>query len=206
MPKLVSDLEKQRNRKPILISKKLLHDYSFDTSPVNIVHPGNGTIMNGRSFQGLISKLPTTRFVLVVKPNVKYNTQLFSALDHAMRRFASSPATLAWEKVPFSFVVDWLVDVRGVLSKVDKAIGFTPYEIISFTKSHSYALETQQFWHLQDATTAEVLHDERAVTRRYKHYERSLVSESASPIWKPRVGKSQLGIAAALLIQALTRL
>jgi len=205
LPKMANDLGKHARAVPIRISKKFLHDFSFDKTSL-FDYASNGVAGRERYLQGLIEIAPTTRFVLVVKPNVSYSSPVFTALDYAMRRFATSPASLAWEKVPFSFVVDWLVDVRGVLNKIDSTIGVTPYEIVSFTKSHNYVLNSEMFMRLKDASTNLVIHDKKVASVVYKHYERSLVSQSTSVVWKPRVGKSQVGIAAALLTQALTKL
>jgi hypothetical protein len=89
-----------------------------------------------------VVKQPEVRYVLVVKPVARYGFDFFKKADYFMRRFATSPANLAWEKIPFSFVFDWLFDVRSVLRTVDKCVGFEPFEIVSFTRSHSYRLRS----------------------------------------------------------------
>jgi len=166
-------------------------------------------LMNGLpwlllDYQGLAPKPPSIRYVLIVKPRVQYKTDLFKSMDYALSRFATSPASFAWEKVPFSFVVDWLVDVRGVASKIDKTLGFEPYEVISFTRSFSYRLTTQTWLELRSACAGnQLLHRSGAVNAEYSHYERSMVPETTSLSWKPRFGKSQAAISVALISQML---
>jgi hypothetical protein len=160
-----------------------------------------------RFAQGLVTGNPVVRYVLVVKPNQKYLTKAFAAMANAMERFASSPASLAWEKIPFSFVVDWFVDMRGALREIDSALGVSPYQVVSFTRSLSYHLESQKFWRTKSPCSGGTLFDVRIGTAEYKHYERLAVSMGGSPpTWIPRFGKNQAGISAALISQQLSKL
>jgi hypothetical protein len=147
---------------------------------------------------------PTTRYVLVVEPAVRYKTEVFNTLATCIERFSSSPASFAWEKVPWSFVADWFVDLRGPLRAIDEMIGHSPYKIISLTKSQSYRLATTGTlkW-TNPCTSATMLSLNTGVTE-YSHYERSLLSPSASPEWKVRFGKNQAAISAALITQKLS--
>lgn len=58
----------------------------------------------------------------------------------------TDPATLAWESVPFSFVVDWFANVSDFLSQMSAMIGYTvdrAYNKIFFAASGT---ETQFAW------------------------------------------------------------
>lgn len=151
-------------------------------------------------------RVPTIRYVLVVKPNLKYKTALFNRLQQCIDRFSSTPASLAWEKIPFSFVVDWFVDLRGALRAIDASIGYSPYEVVSFTRSFSYELLVNTQLSVRSPCTGAVLDERPAGSFEYKHYERSLVPiTDYSVSWKPRFGKSQAATTAALVTQHLSK-
>jgi hypothetical protein len=155
------------------------------------------------NWNGVSHREAEVRFVLVVKPTSSRSSGLVKDIDFALSRFSSSPASLAWELVPFSFVVDWFVDLRSLLSKADSFIGFNPYEIVSFTKSVSYEFETQtQLTGHSPCDGSTILSVESS--HRYKHYERSLVGASPLVVSNPRFGKSQAAVSAALISQALS--
>ena len=159
-----------------------------------------------RSFQGRIRKEPVTRYVLVVKPNLHVATSdAFKRLDFAMRRFSSSPASLLWEKIPFSFIADWFVDVRGALRGIDGLLGHKPYEIVSLTKSLSYSLASDAFWDFYSPCGGGKAYTFKA-THEYDYYGRNPVSGgNILPTWRSRFGKNQAAITAALISQRLFR-
>jgi hypothetical protein len=167
----------------------------------------NGHVVDIRQPHGKLNSDPEVRYVLVVKPTVKYGTTFFQKADAFMTRFATSPASLLWEKIPFSFVVDWFVDLRGVLRAVDNSVGFAPYEVVSFTRSHSYHLESSLTWENRNSCDGASLWKVTCGTAEHKHYERIPVSMGPSgPTLRPRFGKSQAGISAALITQYLSKL
>jgi hypothetical protein len=157
--------------------------------------------------QGRVELTPEVRYVLVTKPSTKYHTDFFRNLDNAMQRFASSPASLAWERIPFSFVVDWFVDLRGALRKLDDIVGHSPFEIVSFTRSLRYGLATDIYGSRNSPCSGAPLQAKTYMSASYKHYERSIVPLGATaPTWRPRFGKNQAGITAALISQQLTKI
>jgi hypothetical protein len=163
-----------------------------------------GAYSDNRYAQGLMLKAPEVRYVLVVKPNQKYLTKAFQNLSRVMDRFTSSPASLAWEKIPFSFMVDWFVDLRGVMRTIDSALGITPYVVVSFTRSRSYHVSVQKFWTTSSPCSGSTLFDVRVGEAEYLHYERLAVSMGGSPpTWTPHFGNNQAAITAALILQKL---
>jgi hypothetical protein len=155
---------------------------------------------------GRCTRAPALRFVLVTKPIVPYSLDLFKKLDYAMRRFATSPASLAWELVPFSFVVDWFIDVRSALNAVDATLGHKPYEIVSFTRSLSYTLCNDTSVTRCNPCNGGTLYSSPMGSTERSYYERSLVPQSGFlPHWAPRFGKNQAAISAALISQALSK-
>jgi hypothetical protein len=156
---------------------------------------------------GRVLQAPIVRYVLVVKPKTKYHTSFFKKVDLVLSRFASSPASLAWEKIPFSFVVDWFVDLRGSLTKLDSLLGSEPYEVIGFSRSFSFHLQNELQFVNQNGCTGGDLWTSPQAQSVYKYYERIPVSDVNSiPVWRPRFGKSQAGITAALISQQLSKL
>lgn len=181
---------------------------NFDRTPWQRDFATNGKLISEVTYQGLVHKSPVLRYVLVVKPKSKYHSQFFKSADYMMTKFASSPASLAWEITPWSFVVDWFVDLRGVLRQLDRVLGTEPYETTSLTKSLSYHLETNIFhkYYTSCVNQTEPLNDQRSGRAEFLHYERSVVSAGGTvPQWKPRFGKNQAGISAALIAQKLAQ-
>lgn len=205
MPKLASDLDAHRRSDSRRFSRLALVGMTYDNEWIDRQTFGSYVVAR-TTHQGRIIRPSVIRYVLVVKPVIKYQTELFSALDGAMRRFATSPAQLAWEKVPFSFVADWFVDLRGALNAVDKSIGSEPFKVISFTRSRSYEVAADIRNVYYSPCNGSIIEDMPVATIQYKHYERSLASMQASLVWRPRFGKNQAGISAALIAQSLSKL
>lgn len=207
LPQIPAAFKKHSNQQMIRVSRSYRLPCSYNRA--NFVYGtigGNPTAE--RRWQGLALEVPTVRYVLTVKPNTPpYTSDLFKALDFAMSRFASSPASLLWEKIPFSFVADWFVDLRGVCRLIDKCVGFEPFTIVNFSRSFSYTLTTQTYWIARSVCSGADLVNMLAGSIEHKHYERRLVPPEAYwPTWKPRFGKNQASISAALIGQRLGQL
>lgn len=205
LPRLVSDLRRHDSGDKSRFSIYASPVAKFSYTPTSQVLNGIETYRFDR--QGRLTSSPVIRYVLVVKPKTSYGSSFFSKLDFMMSRFASSPASLAWELVPFSFVIDWFVDLRGVLGLIDNAIGYSPYQVVSFTRSFSYSCASDGIATRKHICSGAQMSRGSEGTCEYKHYERSLVPYLGSSLaWNPRFGKNQAGISAALIAQQLTRL
>lgn len=203
MPRLKEAIKRHGEQAKSRFSTKVVVSMSLSPSPyANGYYPIGGVNCLKWYWQGRVLETPHVRYVLVVKPSTKYHTDFFKRADYFASRFSTSPASLAWELVPFSFVLDWFVDLRGTLGMLDKLIGVEPYEVVSFTKSFSYATATDVFLDVNSPCGGSL--GSISSTHECKHYERSLVSGSALPNWKPRFGKNQAAISAALISQALS--
>lgn len=180
---------------------------SFATVSLKHVMADINNASNYIDYKGGILKNGVVRYVLVVKPkSSQYYTDFFKKTDAVLNRFATSPAQLAWELVPWSFVVDWFIDLRGALRALDGLLGDSPFEVIAFTRSFGYHVETNVSYRVKNSCTGAFITDETCGNVRFKHYERSPVSSSATwPTWKPRFGKNQAGISAALIAQQLSK-
>jgi hypothetical protein len=217
---ILSDMIKIHKELP-LISDKIKRFVNEDANRYSQVIDGSAhytvpsfdeTIVNGvnvweDSGQGVVNVLPHWRYVLVVKPNNRLKASDFiEKTDFFLRRYASSPADLAWELIPYSFVVDWFVDVRGVLRALDRLVGVEPYKVVSFTRSRSYELATTSTSTRRNPCGGGAVASGACGTSVFRNYERSIVSNPAFwPSWKPRFGKNQAAISAALITQALLK-
>jgi hypothetical protein len=66
----------------------------------------------------------------------KYETAAFRRLDYMMARFGvTGPASLAWELIPFSFVVDWFLDLRHITNSLDNLLTGSPKRIVDICMS-----------------------------------------------------------------------
>lgn len=176
--------------------------YGYEDSLIGSIGPMG---QDRRISQGIPLKSPSIRYVLVVKPKVQYGSSLFKTIDYFTSRFASSPASLLWEKIPFSFVVDWFVDLRGVLKAVDNSVGFSPYEIVSFSRSSSYSVRTEYFHKQLHSCDGSTITDGLCLETEFSRYTRSRITSGSLPTYAPRFGKNQAAISAALISQMLAK-
>jgi hypothetical protein len=202
-PKLKASVKRHGDMELSRFSAQAVTKMSLVSNPYVSYYPIGGVDCLAQTWQGRVLKTPQIRYVLVVKPTTKYHSSVFKTADAVMSRFSTSPASLAWELVPFSFVVDWFVDVRGALSAVDNLLGYSPYEIHSFTRSHSYAVAADATLDVKSPCGGVL--NRFSCTVECNHYDRSLASGSAMPNWTPRFGKNQAAISVALITQALAR-
>lgn len=206
MPRIKDAVKRHERGQKSRFSRVIPMDVKITSSP----YAAGYNYINGYpsykwGWSGFAHKAPEIRYVLVVKPRSANGSALSKSIDFVTSRFSSSPASLAWELVPFSFVVDWFVDLRTALSRADAFIGYHPYEIYSFTKSVSYELETQAWLTGHSPCNGSTILD-IVSKHRYKYYERSLVGSSPLATVNPRFGKSQAAISVALISQALSRI
>lgn len=196
------DLKKYTEGARQRISRSAAVPFVFDKTPVTDGFWGS-IPWGQRTYVGGVLSEPVVRYVLVVEPRA--TNRATRSLDFVTSRFSSSPASLAWELVPFSFVMDWFVDIRGALRELDNVLGGTPYNIVSFTRSFSYQLYAGATHTYRNTCDGSVISQSDCGQVRYNHYERIPVSTSTSgAIWKPRFGKNQAAISAALIAQQLT--
>jgi hypothetical protein len=201
LPKLVKDMKAHGDQESHRYSRSRVLVPSFNGGHV----PPVGSLYHHHATGSVIDD-PEVRYVLVVKPNTKYYSDFFKKADYALSRFATSPFSLAWELVPFSFVADWFVDMRSALRALDNCIKFEPYTVVSFSRSYSYRLGTAFYTENLSPCNGVGLGPWPIGASQYRLYERSPVSTSGSyPRWKPRFGKNQAGITAALISQQLNK-
>lgn len=114
----------------------------------------------------------------------------------------TNPTLLAWELLPYSFVVDWFVPVGGYLSNLDATVGLSFRSGTSTTKKRLYG----QSW-IQPVSlpTRTLTHGGRTFIQESKV--RSVLSEFPSPtlLVDPYIDTKRLLSGIALLTQAFKR-
>lgn len=116
-----------------------------------------------------------------------------------------NPVSLAWELTPYSFVVDWFVDVGGYIRNMESAVlagsGFVSGYV---TRTSKISSETQVFQNYELGSTSKYQSLKGTYDRRYKV--RSPLANTPTPElprFRMDLGSGRLLNAAALLSQHL---
>lgn len=137
----------------------------------------------------------------------KYSSQSFQTMDWLISRFGSSgPASFLWERIPFSFVVDWFVDLSGVLNKLDNALTGNGKRILDAGISQKWqcGIPITKIRYLPNVTDSNDGSQIAYVV--LSSYIRKPTVPTVSVGLSGRFGKSQLGITAALVGQMAANL
>jgi hypothetical protein len=139
-----------------------------------------------------------------------YDGELFNKAQYLLQRVGSSgPATLAWERIPFSFVFDWFVDTRNVLNTLDNLLTGGQKNILAMGISEKYHVQlNQRHINVPGITYTNHTHGGVVVSgTRLRSYRRTLASGGFPVVLKDAsgFGKNRVGIAAALMTQLLSK-
>jgi hypothetical protein len=136
--------------------------------------------------------------------STQYRTSAFRQLDYLVSKLGTTgPASFLWEKIPWSFVVDWFVDLRGACNAFDNL--FT-----GFRKRADNACISVKY----NAVISSKMMDPRSVvpavnqvisTSSVDYYHRMPVVPSSKVVTSGRFGKKQLALTAALLYQSIAK-
>lgn len=104
---------------------------------------GNGKGKSERTFQDVFSG--DFEFINSVQTNSSHQTSLISQMENPyLHGLASAglinPLSIAWELVPFSFVIDWFIPIGNTLQAITAGVGLT--FIGGYTSSH-YGYQTR---------------------------------------------------------------
>jgi hypothetical protein len=136
----------------------------------------------------------------------KYNTDAFNKLDYLLTRFGSAgPASYIWERIPFSFVVDWFVDLSGVIDALDQFSTGNSRSIADISISEKWSLSISQL-HKQYLTYACSTYGNEFARTQLDYYNRQPVTSSPLVTSTSRFGKYQFAISAALVHQLVANL
>jgi hypothetical protein len=136
-----------------------------------------------------------------------YSSKAFSDADYLMSRFGGTgPISLAWELVPYSFVVDWFVDLRGVCNALDNLVTGSTKNVtdvcVSEKRSWNYAaLWTDEYASGKFTGPGSSQNGRAVYGSELVRYTRKPVSPSFRLASSGRFGKKQLSLLAALILQ-----
>jgi len=145
-----------------------------------------------------------------------YETSGFRNLDHMLTKyFGTGPATLAWELVPFSFVLDWFVDLHPVLDAIDNTLTGSTKRLQYCWVSEKFDVRSGYFKHRSTSTNrsslTHTLHDwpqdgSLIGYTHYRHYHRNLTQLTPLVTASGRFGKKQQTLFGALALQSVANL
>lgn len=192
LDKVKRDYERYRNREIRRVSITASGAFSFDNSP-----------SSNRTYQGYATLWPTTRWVLTYRETNPYTTDFIGKLDFLLRRFGSAgPASFAWERIPFSFVLDWFIDTSSVIDYLDGKLQTDRIETLSLTRSNKAKITSDVFQTIR-SFQGNVIFDQKLGSVSHSLYERFALAKSTYVDLDARFGKKQAALSVALLRQTL---
>jgi hypothetical protein len=143
-----------------------------------------------------------------------YTSDSFQAVDFILKTLISpGPASLAWELAPFSFVLDWFIDLTPVLDKFDQILVGNDKVIDYVWESEKISTETSYVKH--DSSTGlskdgslyvDPNNGGEIAKCSTSYYRRTLTNLSPTVELSHRFGKKQGLLAGALLTQTCANL
>jgi sulfur transfer complex TusBCD TusB component (DsrH family) len=138
---------------------------------------------------------------------VRYSQDIFSRLDNLIARFGvTGPASYAWERIPFSFVVDWFVDLSGVLTSLDNALTGNTKKISEITVSEKFKVSCPVKHVRINASNTSIYDGSQVAFVKLSSYTRKSVSPSISIGASGRFGKKQAFLTGSLISQMAANL
>jgi hypothetical protein len=182
-----------------------------------IVADGNGNLPSGFGLVADAGKSWTASVNSLIQPKLtctirgirefKYSTESFRALDYLISRFGvTGPASFLWERIPFSFVVDWFVDLSGVLNAADNALTGNAKKITDAGISQSWMCGLPIVKLRQSPTLTDSNDGSQIAYVVLRSFIRKPTIPTVSVGLSGRFGKNQLGITAALVSQMAANL
>jgi hypothetical protein len=134
----------------------------------------------------------------------QYNSSVLADLDGLLTRFGGKgPASFVWEKIPYSFVVDWFVDLRGICNSLDNLLTGSRKEIVDAWSSVKYMGTLTSRFNNPNAITP--MNNTMAFRTTLSRYTREPYDAPFQVRDSARFGKKQLSLSAALLYQKIAK-
>jgi len=182
-------------------------------------NPGGSTVFGdgltgdgGYRIRKTTLKPPTRTVSVRGHVSVKYSTSIFGSLDYLMKRFLSAgPASALWELIPYSFVVDWFVNLSSVIDDLDNVLTGATKSLIDASVSETYSIQCRTVYNSYyyapwDADNVTNITGKDIVVQNVSYYRRDPVDPRSSVGAAGRFGKKQGTILAALLHQIVANL
>jgi len=134
--------------------------------------------------------------------DVKYDSELFQKLAYLIDRFgANGPATVAWERIKFSFIIDWFVDTSVVLAQLDNLLTGANKVVQDASFSEKYELDIGIFKAPYSPSLISQLDGSETAQRSISYYRRDPAPTPKLVAGSGRFGKRQGSLTAALFAQ-----
>lgn len=148
------------------------------------------------------------RYNVVAKHSVEYSINMRVPSWDPARWSSLNPASIAWELVPYSFVVDWFYDIGSSLRRMESALLYDKHFVSGYQSDFYYYFAAYQKQGLFDKQVgiSGTFYGELSGTIRRVIFARYILSSMPGghlPTIKADLGSSQLLSAAALLAQTL---
>jgi hypothetical protein len=133
-----------------------------------------------------------------------YSSSTFSAINAAMTRLGGTgPASFLWEKIPYSFVVDWFVDLRSVCNGLDNLLTGSTKKVSTCWMSESWAAKV--IGKLHGANSIIPAENSVLFETYLKYYSRKAIPATAKVTGSGRFGKKQFALLGALIHQKVAK-
>lgn len=172
-------------------------------------HPyAQGQYVSGLAYlkySGHLLKPPTRVISVRGIRKTKYRTDAFTNIGFlAERLIGRGPFNFAWERIPFSFVVDWFVDLRSILNELDNTVFGANRSITGVLSTVEWEYRGN-FVHENAPPYTDLAYNNAAMCGTHiRYYDRKVLA--ANPSWvglSGRFGKKQLALSGALLTELI---
>jgi hypothetical protein len=179
---------------------------SFDFTSVSW---GGGSQYGGEQVQ--LQVIPVIEPTVIATVHGTYDWGFGSAsekkLSYLISRFgANGPASFVWEKIPYSFVVDWFVDLSGVIDALDNALTGFGKSVTDCCVSEKWECDVRCIHIASSPSNSLTYNNDLMATVKLSAYARIPFKPSIMPALSGRFGKYQAGLTAALVGQMAANL
>lgn len=131
-----------------------------------------------------------------------YSPNKMGQLMVALKRFGSpGPASFVWERIPFSFVLDWFMDTKLLFAQLDN-LSTGNQKVVSNIMVTERSWLSSKMIHQSSYPYAIPGNGETVASSSKSRYERKIYSGRPPLVtWSNRFGKKQASLTAALLYQ-----
>jgi hypothetical protein len=150
---------------------------------------------------------PTKIVTITGTRSLRFDMPIFKKLDYLLNRFGSGgPASYAWERIPFSFVVDWFVDLSSVIHSIDSALTGSSKKVTDACISTKWACNVASVLHPYAANVTSIYTGKGTSLSELSSYTRTPFTPTITVGLSGRFGKKQGSLTAALLAQMCANL
>jgi len=135
----------------------------------------------------------------------QYNTAVFHRLDYLLRKFGTpGPASFVWEKIPYSFMADWFLNLKGITQELDNLLTGNTKQI-----SDAWMTESSSVFYRTTLRNSNAIIPEQGTivcSTSLRRFTRTpLIAQRPAVYVSSHFGKKQLALTGALLYQKVAK-